>query len=392
MKYWRGYLTAAVLAFFTWALMKFAETHTQLIDRVYPYVTRMGQTILADWSGGAAFCLWQLLAVVIAVGILASIVVMIVTKGNLVQWIGWIAAVVCFLFFLHTGIYGLNNYAGPLASDIRLNVTEFDLQELEDAAVYYRDRANELSTKVSRNWENDPEYPSFEEMAAAAGEGFQTLVFSRSYSVFAGSTVPVKKLGWEKMFTGAQIDSFTMPLTGEAAVNPMIPVVAQPFAMCKEMAHRMCIAIERDAEFAAFLACDANEAVEFQYSAYFMAYRYCYNALIELDATEAAQRVSAGVGEMLQHDLAQYRGFYISSRNDEYADFAEQFNDLYIKASGDERGADAYSPVHELLVSWYIQEIVLPSQTEEDIKFDPYDEDWVFATVPTEPAETVSNG
>lgn len=391
MKYWRGYLTAAVLAFFTWALMKFAEHHTQLIDRVYPYVTRLGQTILADWSSGAAFCLWQLLAVVLIVGILASIVVMIVTKGNLVQWNGWILALVCFLFFLHTGIYGLNNYAGPLAEDIRLNVTEFDLQELEDATVYYRDRANELSTQIPRNWENAPEYPEFEDMAARAGEGFQTLVFDRSYSVFAGSQVPVKKLGWEKMFTDSEIDGFTMPITGEAAINPMIPVVAQPFAMCKEMAHRMCIAIERDAEFAAFLACDANEAVEFQYSAYFMAYRYCYNALMEMGATEAVQRVSAGAGELLQKDFAEYRSFYIENRDEQRVQYAEYFNDLYIKASGDERGVEAYNPVHELLVSWYIQEIVLPSQVEEDIKFDPYDEDWVFAPIPTEPSETVPN-
>ena len=67
MKYWRGYLTAAILAFFTWALATFGKNHTLLIDRVYPYVTRLVQTMLADWSADVTFCLWQLVAILLIV-------------------------------------------------------------------------------------------------------------------------------------------------------------------------------------------------------------------------------------------------------------------------------------------------------------------------------------
>ena len=65
MKYFRGYIAAAVLAAFTWALMQFAKTHTRLVDMVYPFFSRLIQSSLADWTGTASFCLWQVLAVLL---------------------------------------------------------------------------------------------------------------------------------------------------------------------------------------------------------------------------------------------------------------------------------------------------------------------------------------
>ena len=56
MKYWRGYLVAALAAVGIWGLQVFAEAHSVLVDMVYPYITRLIQTSLADWSGTVTFC------------------------------------------------------------------------------------------------------------------------------------------------------------------------------------------------------------------------------------------------------------------------------------------------------------------------------------------------
>lgn len=373
MKYWRGYLTAAIFAAFTWGLMRFAESHAVVVDMVYPYVTRMIQTMLAQWSSGVDFCLWQLIAVLLGVAVLASIVLMIVLRWNPIQWFGWILATASVLFFLHTGIYGLNTYAGALADDIQLNITEYTLQELKEATIYYRDQANVLSTQVSRDGSGDLAYPSFEELAEQAGDGFENLTYEQCQPVFAGSTLPVKKLGWADMYTSMGITGVSMPLTGEAAVNPQIPEVSLPFTMCHEMAHRMSIAIERDANFAAFLACKSNSSVEFRYSAYFMAYRYCYNALYRTGGSAMVQEVSSGVGELFQKDLTDYSNFYATHQDEKATKTADKVNDTYIKASGDSQGVASYGDVCDLLVSWHIQEIVLPSQVVEESAFDPTD-------------------
>ena len=389
MKYWRGFLVAAIIAFFSWLLIEFASTHTLLIDMVYPYVTRMLQTTLAEWASSVTFCLWQLFAIVLALGLLTSIVLMIVLRWNVIQWLGWVTACASLVFFLHTAAYGLNSYAGSISADIRLNMTEYTLSELENATTFFRDEANKLASQVNRAPSGDVVYPDFETLANQAGDGFDNLVYEKTYPVFAGSKVPVKELGWADMYTSMGITGFTMSLTGEAAVNPQIPPVSLPFTMCHEMAHRMCIANEGDANMAAFLACEANESVEFRYSAFFMAYRYCYNALISQgtqEAQEAAQRITAGVSDQLYYDMSSYNNFFSSRKDQAATDFATQVNDSYIKVNGNEQGVASYGAVCDLLVSWHIQEFVLPLQKEEEEKFNPYDASKVF------PPETEATG
>lgn len=383
MKYWRGYITAGIFAAITWVLMQFGEKFTTLVDMIYPYVTRMLQSMLAQWSGSVDFLLWQLIAVVLGVLLLASIVLMVILRWNPIQWLGWVLAAACGLFLIHTCAYGLNNYAGSLADDIRLEVNEYTVTELAEATAYYRDKANDLALKMDRDENGDVIFPTFEEMADQAGEGFEYLTYERSYPVFAGSTEPVKELGWADMYTSMGITGFTMSLTGEAAVNPQIPAVSIPFTMCHEMAHRMCIAPERDANLAGFLACRFNSSVEFQYSAYYMAYRYCYNALAKVNTSSAnalKNEIKEGVNEKLQHDLTSYDAFFSSKKDETATKVADTANDTYIKVSGDEKGVASYGEVCDLLVNWYIQEVVLPTKVDEEVKFDPFDETQVDLT------------
>ena len=377
MKYWFGYLTAAIFGAITWVLMQFGEKFSTLVDMIYPYVIRTLQGMLAEWSAVVAFPLWQLLAVVLAVLVLASLVLVLALKRNLIQWAGWVLAVFAGLYMVHTVVWGLNYHAGDLADDMRLEVAGYTLEELTEATEFYRDMANDLSVQVSRDADGNVAFAEFATLAARAGEGFQVLTYDYHYPIFAGSTLPVKELLWADMYSSMGITGVTFGMTGEAAVNPQIPDVTLPFTMCHEMAHRMCIALERDANFAAFLACSVHQDVEFRYSAYFMAYRYCYNALASLSsasAAAAAARVQDGVGDFLAHDMRHYSDFFSAKKSDSATKVADTANDTYLKVSGDRGGISSYGQVCDLLVNWHIQTVVLPSITVEESPFDPYDE------------------
>ena len=381
MKYWRGFLVAAIIGVLTWALSKLASKFTVLVDMVYPYLTRTIQNSLAEWSGSVGFCVWQVVVVLLAVAVVVLFVLMIVFRWNFFQCMGWVLTAVSVIYFGHTCIYGLNYHAGPLAEDLRMKVSDYTLEELEEATIYYRDIANELADQVKRDEAGNVDYPSFQTLANQAGNGFDHLTYDRSYSIFAGSTLPVKELGWADMYTSMGITGVSMGLTGEAAVNPQIPDVGLPFTMCHEMAHRMCIADERDANFAAFLACSVNDSLEYQYSGYFMAYRYCYSALASTNsatAATAAARIATGVNENLRRDMNHYSQFFFDNQDEKSTKFADTVNDTYLKTSGDEEGIESYGQVCDLLVSWHIQEIVMPAQKEEaESEFDPYDENQV---------------
>ena len=55
-------------------------------------------------------------------------------------------------------------------------------------------------------------------------------------------------------------------------------------------------------------------------------------------------------------------------------------NNAYIQASGDESGTRSYGEVTDLLLSWYWQEIYLPTHVEEEEEdsFDPFDKDYIY--------------
>ena len=343
MKYWRGYLVAAIAALCAWALTQFAASHSGLVDMLYPYMTRMITGGLADWSAGVDFCLWQAIILVFAALVLASVILMILFRWNPIQWFGWVLAAVSVVFLLNTGLYTLNVHAGSIADDVKLEVTDYTVTALEEAATYYRDQAKALSANKGSE---------FSELAQQAGEGFESLTYESLYPVFAGSTVPVKELGWTGLFKG--ITGKTVALTGEAAVNPEVPAAGLPYAMCLEMARRMSIAADADANFAAFLACTANSSEEFQYSGYLMAYRACVNALKAVDSPSgrsALTRVENGMSAGMKQDLEDYNGFL------------------------GKKAGNADEELTNLLVSWHVQTVVLPSQeTEPEDLFDPYDE------------------
>ena len=380
MKHLWGYVTAAIIVAITWVLSQFGQRFSALVDMIYPYVMRTVQGFLAQWSSGVDFLLWQVLAVFLVVLVVALLVVFLVLKKNPINWLGWALTVASIVYMLHTVLFGLSYYAGDLSDDIRLEVAQYTLEELTEATEYYRDMANIMAEWVDRDPEGRAVFDDFDTLAAMAGEGFQTLTYDYSYPVFAGSTLPVKQLGWADMYTSMGITGFTCGITGEAAVNPQIPVTTLPFTMCHEMAHRMCIANERDANFAAFLACSVHEDVQFQYSAYFMAYRYCYNALAGINtqaAAAATARISNGVSDTLYRDLNYYDTFFSSNRDQAATRVANTVNDTYLRTSGDPNGIGSYAQVCDLLVNWHIQTIVLPSIAVEENQFDPYDENQV---------------
>ena len=378
MKYWRGYLVAAILAACTWAFREFAETHSRLVDMVYPYVTRMVQNFMAGWSADVSFCLWQGILLALVVVAVATIVLMIIFKWNPIQWFGWILAAASLVLLLHTGIFGMNEFAGPIADDIRLEQTECTDQALEEAAAYYRDLAGALASQVSRDAAGNVQVPELSVLNEQAAAGFEKLVYEEYYSIFAGSTLPAKELSMADWFTKRGEMGYTVAITGEAAVNPQAPGVMQPFALCRELCYRRCIASQRDKHFGAFLACQANESTEFRYAAYVMAYRYCLNAL----PASTASMVDSLADAKVKADVKVW---------DDFVAPAEALAAKKAEKDGLKDVTDR--EIAELLVSWHYQEVIIPSITEPEVDFDPMDETQVdltglpHAPAPTEPTE-----
>ncbi len=382
MKYWRGYLTAAIFAAFSWAMMQFGQKYQSLVAMVYPYVTKTVQGMLTRWTSSVDFLVWQTVVMVLLVLVIASLIIYLVCKGNIIQWFGWVLAAVSIVFFLHTGVYGLNYYSDPITQDLRMEQKDYTQAELEQAAIFYRDKANELAVQLPRDEQGAAIFSDFEKLAGQTENGFRHLMIDRSFSIFGGDYTPVKKLGWG----GFGMTGMTVPLTGESAVNPEIPGVTLPFTMAREMAHRLCVARKTDSEFAAFLSCQANESIEYRYSGYFTAYLSCYNALYHADAA-SADKINEGCVKELTWDLNAYHQYFNNQKKDAAARLIDTAGQAYEQTSAG-TGAQSQVQLCDLLVNWHLNEYV--EQPELEVKFDPFDESQVDLTgiVNAKPAPT----
>lgn len=370
MKKWLGFLVAGIMVAISVALTRFAEAYSVLVDMVYPYMTRLVVTYMAKFTADKTACVWQTGLVVLGLVFLALLIVSIIRRGDIIRWAGWVLAAVATIYLLNTVVYGLNQYASPIADDVALEMNDYTVSELNEAALFFRDKANDLAYKVARDSKGKVDPGEFEEVAEQAGEGYKVLTYDKALSVFAGSTVPVKKLGFASFFKGKM--GYTVAITGEAAVNPKVPSVLLPFAVCYEMAHRMSIYSDADTAFAAFLAASSNPDPEFQYAAYLMAYNYCYTALKEIPTSSAKTSATVthkGVKDLVLEDLEIC---------DKYLGKAEAKNNRApISAKAKDENSplrfSEYKSVVDLLTNWYIKYYILPLHIEEEIPFNPMD-------------------
>ena len=372
MKYWRGYLTAAILGAFTWILIQMGQKYTTLVDMVYPYVTRSVQSFLTAWTGGFEFLVWQTAILFLVIVLIATLVLVFIFRTKIIRWLGWALAAIVAVVLLHTGLYGLNNYSGPIEDDLRMTMKDYTQSELEAATVFYRDKAGELAGQVTRGEDGMPVFSDFETLAAQTGDAYRKLTRERSFSIYGGDYTPVKKLGWAFLYSAQGKTGVTVPLTGEAAVNPDIPGYALPFAMAHEMAHRLCIARDDDADFSAFLACSESDSLEYRYSGYFMAYRICMAALQSVDEA-SAEAIDAEASESLKLDQKELGRFFDDNRNEDLERLVDTVTDTYEEATADDEVR--YSSVCDYLVNWHISQYVEEEVIEE--KFDPFDESQV---------------
>jgi hypothetical protein len=102
-----------------------------------------------------------------------------------------------------------------------------------------------------------------------------------------------------------------------------------------------------------------------------------------IPSNAAMVRVQEGEIDLLRRDLDAYEEFFRLNRKDDKKALADKASNIL-----GEKDAYVAENFTDLLVSWHIQEVVIPSQVVEEIPFDPMDETQVDLTVIPTPTET----
>lgn len=345
-------IAAALLAVMALAIL-LANLFPSFFFGFYPTASRWMISVLAAMTSAVPFAVCEVLGLLLLI-LLIYTLMRAIRKKRVKRWLSGLTLTVSAVVFAFVMLWGLNYYAPPMAQRLALQQRQFTAQQLREATEYYRDMANATAKHVERD-ENGAMLPyDFDVLANQAGEGYTVL--SQRYDCFDGSTVRVKSLFISPLMGKMSMTGGFICLTGEACVSSTTYCAAMPFTMCHEIGHRMAFAREDEANFAAFLSATASERPEFVYSGYYMAFKYCYNALYKVDSA-AAFKVWAGVSQELAADCGASAKHYESVRSEVVSNAANTVYDGYLNAFSVESGVQSYGEVADLLILWYFDEV-----------------------------------
>ena len=326
----------------------------------FPWYRSLSQKWIALLAGICSIvkvAVWDILLVLLVAGFLVMTIRDIVNKKPFLQWLSAVLLTVSVIMAIVVNGWMLNYYAPSLGSQIALDVAQYSEEQLADACEYYLKKAGEYAVQINREVHGSARLPDFYETARKAGSSYAAI--SDKYPVFSGSAKPVKKLslvGEYLMFNG--IVGMFMPFTGEAGVPESVPAVPLGYVMCHEAAHRLGIASEQEANFAAFLACTESDDPYFVYSGYYNAFSYSFSSLYRADSEKAMElynRYPDDIGiQLLKLDRMQTHEYY-RKYDSPLQEISDDINDHYLKAFSQESGIQSYGEVTDYLIAYWLK-------------------------------------
>ena len=311
---------------------------------------------LASLTASVKVAVWDIAALCLALFVLLSLIVTIVKRRSFLKWLSSIVLLVSLLAFLTIFGWMLNHYAPELSEELSLDVREYSYDELYETTEYYFSKASEYALQMKRDESGHLLENDFYEMAEIAGASYAKLF--EEYPIFKGTTARVKKLslvGEYLMYNG--IIGMYMPISAEAGVPGSVPNAVLGFTMAHEAGHRLGLAGEEEANFAAFLACLKSDDLRMNYSGFYNAFSYCFSALYKVNPEKALALYESHDDEgakalkLDRRDTSEVYQRYESPLKE----VSDQINDTYLKTFSEKNGIQSYGQVVDYLIAWHLQ-------------------------------------
>ena len=336
-------VTAVLLALAHWASDWFFS--------FYPAVSRFLQRPLAAVTSVVPFPVWEL-AIPVLIVLFVVTLVRAVCKKRFARWCAGVLMIACIAGSSFVNLWGLNHFGPTLDEKLGLTVEQHTVEQLTEATAYYLKMANQTVGSTPRNADGTLALPAFSELSRNADDGYRLL--KEEYPIFSGALNRVKRVVSWPIMSRFGITGIFICLTGESSVNPDAYAASLPFTMCHELAHRMAVSRENEANFCAYLSARANPDPVFQYSAYYSAFVYCHNALYKVSPATARAMWDYADAQVYADCVAA--NAHYSKYEGKVQDAAQKVNDTYLKTFGQTSGVQSLGEVADILITLYFAE------------------------------------
>ncbi|MBQ6583337.1 MAG: DUF3810 domain-containing protein [Mogibacterium sp.] len=318
----------------------FADGYASL---VYPlWLASLGRL-----SGLAAFCVAEILCLVLPVWLLADL---IRNRKRLRRWLAhlvWLAAILCFLY---TANCGVNYYRSSFVSGHTEEPSAVSEEELTADVL-----ASFCEYTILQLRENPSD--SYPDASALPGEAIRAMQdLGTRYPEFSGYYPRPKQLGpLSRLFSMSGVSGIYSPFTIEANINGEMPEYQKPFTACHELSHLRSYMNEGEANYIGWLACIGSGNESFRRSGWLTAWSYAGGSLRRTDPERYA-KLRAALPEDAAAELEAGNLFW-STHENRASEIQDQLNDAYLKSNGQQEGIRTYGQLTRLMLQWYLRSV-----------------------------------
>lgn len=326
---------------------------TVYTQRLYPVINRA----LASATSPVPFSVAEFLlcsVIVSAAVILLCNVLRLLRRrigfSRLLSSVLSLALLVAALLNLFYFTWGLNYFRAPLAKRIGLDVRPYSEDALERLVECLASDANALRPKLGEDENGVFCYTEgLQETLDALPETYETL--AANSDAFSGYPTRAKRVTLSLGLSKLGIAGIYIGITGEPNINVHQPDLLIAEGAAHEIAHGLGIASENEAEFAAYLACNASPDPAVRYSGTVDALITAGNALYKTDP-ERYLAIRETYCDGLLRDLADYNAYW-ERYEGKPAEIASKTNDSYLKHNGQASGVKSYGESIDLLLAYF---------------------------------------
>lgn len=270
--------------------------------------------------------------------------------GKMVRFLMWI-----YIWFYFA--WGINYFRLPFYERTGVNKAEYSEDEFKNFLSGYVRDLNEFYTRAGDTsvvWYAEPYIKSgFMDSLSVARNVRER--YSDIYLQF-GLAIPdghlrVKPMLWSRGMSRVAVTGYMGPFFSEFNLNRDLLSVEYPFTYAHELAHRLGIAEEAEANLYAFLVTSGSSVPEIRFSGYFSLFGYVMNnarrLLGEEDYREVLQQVRPEIIELYRKHLIYWRGKYVPKAGQ----IQSKVYNAYLKSNKVSSGTKNYSEVIGLLMS-----------------------------------------
>ena len=311
--------------------------------------------VIGRAAGLAPFSVSEILLYIVLLLLLGSLARLVFCKmrgsgapGAGLRWVRSVVLAGALRFLLYRMNCGVNYYRDSFAESAGIQADTYTVQELAEVCAWLTQEVNQYAGGVERD---DQGLMEMEDLTdAKAVEAMEAL--GEEYPQLRGYYPRPKGLLNPWILSVQKLTGIYSPFTIEANYNTEMTDYNIPFTACHELSHLRGFMQEEEANFIAFLACRKSEDPQFQYSGSMLGWINCMNVLYEADY-DTWEEIHSQILPQVKADLQANNEFW-DQYDGRVAEVADQVNDNYLKANGQEEGVQSYDRMADLIVAWYL--------------------------------------